>query len=67
MVEALLARKARVTAIARDAKELAATAKETGAEAIPADVAEDSTPARILRELKPDLHFAYQFIWGHYE
>jgi NAD(P)-dependent dehydrogenase (short-subunit alcohol dehydrogenase family) len=54
-VEALRKQGARVLVIARDAEQLSAVAKETGAEAIPGDATDDALAGRLLRECKPDL------------
>src|SRR5438093_1324698 len=55
VVEALIAKKMRVIAVARDAARLAVVAKETGAEPVVADAADELAAGKILQEYRPDL------------
>jgi NAD(P)-dependent dehydrogenase (short-subunit alcohol dehydrogenase family) len=54
-VQALSRKKARVVAVARDSTRLAALARETGAETVVADFADDLTAGHVLQEYRPDL------------
>jgi NAD(P)-dependent dehydrogenase (short-subunit alcohol dehydrogenase family) len=55
VVEALVAEKMKVIAIARNAEELGRMAKETGAEAMPGDATDSALAEKVLREAQPDL------------
>lgn len=55
MVEALLARGATVTAVARDAERLGAVAARLGVSVIAADVSEEAVAERVLSEVRPDV------------
>lgn len=55
VVEALVARRLRVFAMARDAVRLEATARELGAECLVGDAADETIAASTLQELRPDL------------
>src|SRR5260370_24097732 len=55
LVEALVARGARVTVVARDADALASVRARLGVAAISADVTDESAAQRILAEVRPDI------------
>ena len=55
VVSALRAKGAKVAVVARDETRLADTARETGAEPIMGDAADDALAANLLRERQPDL------------
>ena len=55
IVEALVAEKVHVVAMARDAAHLESVRKELGAEIVSGDVADDAVAGRLLREIQPDL------------
>ncbi len=55
IVEALLARKARVTVVARDAERLARLAERLGVDVVPGDVADESLARRVLEGVRPDV------------
>ena len=55
LVEALVARGARVTVVARDADALAAVRARLGVATISADVTEETAAHRILGEVRPDI------------
>jgi len=55
IVEALIARKMRVVALARDGARLEVAAREMHAEYVAADVADASSAGRLLQEFQPDL------------
>jgi NAD(P)-dependent dehydrogenase (short-subunit alcohol dehydrogenase family) len=55
IAKALAARNLRVIALARDAAELQATAKELAVEPVVADVTDPMTSGRLLQEVQPDL------------
>lgn len=55
IVEALIAKKMRVVALARDGARLEAAARETHSEYVVADVADALTAGRLLQEFRPDL------------
>jgi NAD(P)-dependent dehydrogenase (short-subunit alcohol dehydrogenase family) len=55
IVEALVAEKARVVAVARDADRLRTVSREIGAEAVALDVTDDDGAGRLLRQVRPDL------------
>lgn len=55
VVEALVARKMRVVAVALDGDRLSSVAKETGAEPLVADMADESAAWRVLQDYRPNL------------
>jgi NAD(P)-dependent dehydrogenase (short-subunit alcohol dehydrogenase family) len=55
VVEALISRKMRVMAVARNEDRLHAVAKETGAEPLVADMTDESAAWRILQDYRPNL------------
>jgi NAD(P)-dependent dehydrogenase (short-subunit alcohol dehydrogenase family) len=55
VVEALVRQKMRVVAVALDVDRLSSVARETGAEALVADMADESAAWRILQDYRPNL------------
>jgi NAD(P)-dependent dehydrogenase (short-subunit alcohol dehydrogenase family) len=55
LVEALVAREAKVTVVARESDALAAARQRLGVAAIPADVTDEAAAHRILGEVRPDI------------
>jgi NAD(P)-dependent dehydrogenase (short-subunit alcohol dehydrogenase family) len=55
IVQALVAEKVDVVAMARDAAALESVRKDLGVETVSGDVADDAVSGRLLRELRPDL------------
>ena len=55
MVEEFVARKARVTVVARDPARLAALSKRLGVDVIPGDVADETVAHNVLREVRPSV------------
>ena len=55
LVEALVAREAKVTVVARESDALAAARKRLGVAVIPADVTDEAAAHRILGEVRPDI------------
>src|SRR5712672_3562905 len=55
IVEALVAEKAKVTVVARDAEKLAEVAKRFGVEVIRGDVAEETVARGVLRDVRPSV------------
>jgi NAD(P)-dependent dehydrogenase (short-subunit alcohol dehydrogenase family) len=55
IVEALLEKKMRVVAVARDASRLDALKREVGTETVTADVTDDASAGKLLREAQPAL------------
>src|SRR5207249_7107445 len=55
IVEALVARKARVTVVARDADSLGAVSKRLGVDVIRGDAADPATATGVLRDVRPSV------------
>lgn len=55
LVEALVAREAKVTVVARESGALAAARERLGVDVIPADVTDEAAAHRILGEVRPDI------------
>jgi hypothetical protein len=55
IVEALVARKARVTVVARDAERLAEVSKRLGVEVVRGDVTEEALAQSVLRDVRPSV------------